>query len=294
MVYQNTNPFSMTAQKGSIAMGPNQNKISVQLYGSSTATLVPGDWVKLQDTTANTILVEKAAVTDAVIGCVMANPKKQSFVAYDNFEIALNGSIIYLESAAAIARGADLEFVISGAKVQTNAGVNTICGTTLDKASGAGQLVRVLVKGTFAFSPTVTGGSINSTPIGQSSAAAGSFTLLQATSETVSGKVKALTFAAEVVALTPAATISLNPALADVFTLTPTASETINAASVVSGQRLNLVITTSGASSFTITLGTGFTTTGTLATGTVTGKIFVMSFVSDGTAYREVSRTTAM
>ena len=56
----------------------------------------------------------------------------------------------------------------------------------------------------------------------------------------------------------------------------------------------SLVITTSGASSFVLTFGTAFKTTGTLATGTVTAKVFTINFVYDGTNFNEVSRTTAM
>jgi len=51
---------------------------------------------------------------------------------------------------------------------------------------------------------------------------------------------------------------------------------------------------TSGTTSYTMTFGTGFKTTGTLATGTVTAKTFVLNFISDGTSLIETSRTTAM
>lgn len=277
----NMNQFAMTGLKGKIAAGPG-NTLSVQVYAGSAATaaapIVPGDFVKLVDVAANTIIVDRAAVTDAIIGVVLVSPKKDGFIPLDNMEIAINGSIVNLESADAIARGADVEYTVSGAKVSTSAGTNTIVGVALDKASGANKLIRVLLKGSFAFSPTVTGGTINSTPIGGSAASTGKFTSLAST----------------VTALTPAATISLNPALGNVFTLTPAASETINAASVIAGQMLSLVITTDGSDDFTLTLGTGFKSAGTLSTGTVTAKVFTLTFVSDGTNYNEVARTTAL
>lgn len=76
---------------------------------------------------------------------------------------------------------------------------------------------------------------------------------------------------------------------------TPTQDATINLASVPVGlQEFSLIITTSGVSSFTITFGTNFKTTGTLATGTVSGKVFVIKFVCNGTTCIEVSRTAAM
>lgn len=101
-------------------------------------------------------------------------------------------------------------------------------------------------------------------------------------------------FGGKVTALTAGSTVSLDPKLGDVFTLTPGEAETINAASVVTGQALKLIITTSGTSSYTLTFGTSFKTTGTLATGTTSAKVFVITFISDGTNYNEVARTTAM
>lgn len=97
-----------------------------------------------------------------------------------------------------------------------------------------------------------------------------------------------------VVALASTATIALDTALGNTFTHTPTQAETINAATVVPGQRLTFIITTSGTSSFTLTFGTNFKSTGTLATGTVSAKVFTIEFISDGTNYNEVARSTAM
>jgi len=79
-----------------------------------------------------------------------------------------------------------------------------------------------------------------------------------------------------------------------VITVTPTGATTYNATGGVTGQRVNFVFTTSGGSSFVITFGTNFKTTGTLTTGTSTGKVFVMEFIYDGTNWNEVSRTVAM
>ena len=106
-----------------------------------------------------------------------------------------------------------------------------------------------------------------------------------------------LAFDSSASALAGTGTISLNPLAADVevFTSTPGASQTINAsASPTYGQRMVLVVTTSGTSSWTLTFGTHFKSTGTLATGTVSGKVFTIMFIGDGTNFNEISRTTAM
>ena len=89
-------------------------------------------------------------------------------------------------------------------------------------------------------------------------------------------------------------TVSLDPTLGDVFTVTPTGAITLNAASAPAGAKITLVITTSGTSSYNVTPTTNFKSTGLLATGTASGKVFTMSWVGDGTNLNEVSRTTAM
>ena len=97
--------------------------------------------------------------------------------------------------------------------------------------------------------------------------------------------------------LTAASTVSYAPAASvSCSKLTPAQDETIDAVTTgaISGRAYYLVVTTSGTTSYTLTFGTAFKTTGTLATGTVTGKAFVIQFVFDGTSFNEVSRTTAM
>lgn len=97
--------------------------------------------------------------------------------------------------------------------------------------------------------------------------------------------------------MTPLSTTSpasLDPSLGDVFTLTPTNNETINAVSAPAGALITLEVVTSGTTSFTLTFGTNFKTTGNLATGAVSGKTFTITFRGDGTNLVELCRTTAM
>lgn len=60
------------------------------------------------------------------------------------------------------------------------------------------------------------------------------------------------------------------------------------------GTNAVVVIVTVGTVSRTVTFGTGFASTGTLATGTAADRRFVVNFLSDGTRLIEVSRTTAI
>lgn len=106
------------------------------------------------------------------------------------------------------------------------------------------------------------------------------------------------TIQANVSAVAPLTTGAMNVTLSNVrsqYTITPTGNCTFNLISgSVAGAYFTFLVTTSGTSSFTLTWGTNFVTTGTLATGTVSGKIFTVTFQGDGTKYIEVSRTTAM
>lgn len=76
--------------------------------------------------------------------------------------------------------------------------------------------------------------------------------------------------------------------------VTPTGNETYTTSVPPAGVRASLLILTSGTSSYTITFGTGFKTTGTLATGVTSARVFALEFISDGTNLYELSRTVAM
>lgn len=78
-----------------------------------------------------------------------------------------------------------------------------------------------------------------------------------------------------------------------VVQLTPNSTRTLTTTVPRAGESRQLKILTSGVTSYTLTFGTGFKTTGTLATGTTTARIYIVDFVSDGTNLLEVSRTAA-
>jgi len=87
---------------------------------------------------------------------------------------------------------------------------------------------------------------------------------------------------------------TMHPDLGDVFTVTPTGDISLNSWDSPPGALVSLVITTSGTTSYNITPGTNCKSQGVLATGTVSGKVFTVTFVGDGTNLNEISRTTAM
>lgn len=80
-----------------------------------------------------------------------------------------------------------------------------------------------------------------------------------------------------------------------VITITPSGACTFNASGGVAGQRVSFIVTTSGTVARVLTFGTNFKAAGTLSTGTVTAKVFQVSFTcKDGTLWVEEGRTAAM
>jgi hypothetical protein len=88
-------------------------------------------------------------------------------------------------------------------------------------------------------------------------------------------------------------TISL-PMTSRIITVTPTGAITFNATGGIAGQMVTIYVTTSGTTSYTITFGTNFRKTGTLATGVASARYFAVSFLCiDGTIWAEIGRTAA-
>lgn len=142
---QNSNQFDITAEKGMLTGDPNWATLNCQVSTNEAATLVPGQSVLIEDAAGGQIpVVKAAATTNAIFGFITYNVRTSEYVALDQVKIAKKGDIMIMEAGAAIARGADLEVVITGNKVQTQATGTTI-GTALDKAAADGDLIRVLI-----------------------------------------------------------------------------------------------------------------------------------------------------
>jgi hypothetical protein len=76
--------------------------------------------------------------------------------------------------------------------------------------------------------------------------------------------------------------------------VTPTATATLTTTVPAAGTHCHVIVLTAGTTTFTLTFGTGFKPSATLVTGTVAARVFVLSWISDGTSLYEVSRTAAM
>lgn len=146
MQYQNLNQVAQTPIKGRVTHLPNPATISCQISPVSTQTLYPASAVVLTTDTANMITVDKSTPSQNVFGFVCWNPKKPNgWVAYNKVEIALPGSVMVMESAAAFNRGTILDQVVLNDQVTTHVSATPI-GIALDNATGANQLVRVYIQ----------------------------------------------------------------------------------------------------------------------------------------------------
>ena len=139
------NQFIQTPEKGQLTLDPNWSSLNVQVSTNEAATLVPGRAVLIEDAVGKQIPVVKAALTtDAIFGFVTFNVRTDEYVALDQVKVAKTNDIMLMEASAAIARGASLEYVVTGQKVATKATGTTI-GVALDKAAADGDLIRVLI-----------------------------------------------------------------------------------------------------------------------------------------------------
>lgn len=173
----------------------------------------------------------------------------------------------------------------TGMNVKSAAAGSGVAVTTL--SSGTNENLTVDAKGSGTVGINTVGTSAGAVTIGNSTAKNG---------VTVNGALVATkqVRSSTVTVLGTTGTVSLDPTLGQVFTVTPTGNITLNAASAPAGARVYVVVTTSGTSSFNITPSTNFKSTGVLATGTSDAKVFTIAFVGDGTNMNELGRTTAM
>lgn len=145
---QNVNQFVQSQEKGSMDLARSVRVLSCQVGPAVSSPLLPGQAVKLIDSAGGAPKVEAVtADTDVVFGFVVRNMKDASFKAGQAVEIATGrDDVMFMESSAAVARGADLMVVVSGQRVAPATVGKRIVGYALDKAAGAGELIRVVIE----------------------------------------------------------------------------------------------------------------------------------------------------
>lgn len=147
-VFLNQNQFAQTPVIGMVENVPTPSIISVQIDpASSSSNLKVGLPVAITTAAANTIPVDAAGLTALKFGVIVYNPKKNVYSPGDMVEIAQDGSFIWLETSAAITKGAKVQQDPTNSQVLTLvSGTNAMIGYAMDTATAANQLIRVQLK----------------------------------------------------------------------------------------------------------------------------------------------------
>ena len=154
-VVQNLNQFNQTALVGQPDWTANQNIVSVKIYASSSggAGLVAGIPIKYVDTAGDMPVVDICSgVTDTPIGVLIHRMKGDLFAAGQIVEAALGGSTIFMQTSAAIARGARVQCDPTTSSTYptvatlTSLGTNASLGINIDKPAATGALTRIYIE----------------------------------------------------------------------------------------------------------------------------------------------------
>lgn len=147
--YQNPNQFAQTPILGMPDLRSQPNSFFVTINPDSVFTdFQVGTVLKLIAGTGPSILVDAASPTEEAIGVIPYNLKKNTFAAGDTVQIFGELSVLYLQTSAAVDRGAKVEFLNTGGSptVATVSGSNTILGVALDQGAESGAIIRVQIK----------------------------------------------------------------------------------------------------------------------------------------------------
>jgi hypothetical protein len=144
---QSPNQFNQTPEKGSLDLSFHSSVVSAIVAAAQVSALTQAQAVKVADVAGGILpVISLSAETVETSGFVVRNFKDVEYAAGDRLEIAMAGSVMYMEAGAAIARGANVEVESTGDKVITAAGTNPSVGWAYDKAATDGDLIRVFIK----------------------------------------------------------------------------------------------------------------------------------------------------
>lgn len=144
---QSPNQFAQTMEKGQLDLNRFSDVVTCRVSTSASASLVPGQAVTLADEAGKTISVIDgvSGPTVKAFGVVLRNLKQSEFAVNEMVEVAINGSVVYMEASEAIARGGLVAYSVTGEKVAEAVSTNEVLGIAMDKASADGDLIRVML-----------------------------------------------------------------------------------------------------------------------------------------------------
>lgn len=141
------NQFAQSTIVGMVDLPFSTDTISVQIDASEAGSLLPGQAVKIVDSSGGVPkVIACSADTDEVFGFLNYNIKNAVFRAGMAAEISQAGNVMFLQASAAIARGAKVVSKVAtagGVGPISGAGGENIVGYALDKASAAGDIIRI-------------------------------------------------------------------------------------------------------------------------------------------------------
>lgn len=145
------NQFAQTPVLGMVDLAYSTNTVSVQIDASQGTTLYAGAAVKLVDSAGGVPkVIGVTSASDDVFGFLNYDIKNVGYSAGEAAEVSCAGNYMYMYAAAAIARGAEVMVSVSptpqGAVATAAGSGSNIVGFAYDKASAAGELIRVAVR----------------------------------------------------------------------------------------------------------------------------------------------------
>ena len=134
--------------KGRLDLQANIDSLSCIIDSTQATAIKAGTPVKVIATSSKLPHIVAAASGDLILGFVKHSPRKESFAAGEVVEVSYGGDVMYLEADAAIDAGVPVNVTdftdMAVAKIGTSAG--STVGFALEKATAAGQLIRVLLR----------------------------------------------------------------------------------------------------------------------------------------------------
>lgn len=143
---QNLNQFGQLPVLGQLDLQSRGGTILTgQISSAQVTSLVPGQACKIEDSAGGVPKLLSCADTDQADGFIVFTLKDQNFPTLARAEFALFGSVMYMNSNAAIARNGRVEAKNADQTVGPAGGVNPVIGWALDKATASGQLIRIFI-----------------------------------------------------------------------------------------------------------------------------------------------------
>jgi hypothetical protein len=148
----NLNQFGIGPAVGDadLSHSSGESIVSVRFgYGETAGDIEPGEGVMLSDLGANDtpgapiVAIRTSEHTDPIYGVKIRNTKKAKVEGGDVFEIAKRGAVVRFAAAGAISRGAAVTLTLATPGQVKAVSTKTPLGIALDKASTAGDIIRV-------------------------------------------------------------------------------------------------------------------------------------------------------